>query len=139
MEKKRGRPPKKAYAGTCLTHELLETVSAVYAEKQEIKATALALELPPHKVKKLLITHGDIHHPETDQIIEMQQRGMSISEIAVTAQKSCEKSAPNSEARERRKMAHMFYDLLHGKRKSICGYSSTFRKMNITASIPSPF
>ena len=59
--KKRGRPPKKAYAGNCLTHELLETVSAVYAEKQEIKATALVLELPPHKVKKLLITHGDIH------------------------------------------------------------------------------
>ena len=66
MEKKRGRPPKKAYAGNCLTHELLETVSAVYAEKQEIKATALVLELPPHKVKKLLITHGDIHYPETD-------------------------------------------------------------------------
>ena len=82
MEKKRGRPPKKAYAGTCLTQELLETVSAVYAEKQEIKATALVLELPPHKVKKLLITHGDIHYAETDQIIEMQQRGMSISEIA---------------------------------------------------------
>ena len=82
MEKKRGRPPKKAYAGTCLTHELLETVSAVYAEKQELKATALALELPPQKVKKLLITHGDIHYPETDQIIEMQQRGMSLSEIA---------------------------------------------------------
>ena len=88
MEKKRGRPPRKAYAGTYLTQELLETVSAVYAEKQEIKATALALELPPHKVKKLLIT--------------------------VTAQKSCEKSAPNSEAGERRKMAHMFYDSLHG-------------------------
>lgn len=82
MEKKRGRPPKKAYAGNCLTHELLETVSAVYAEKQELKATALVLELPPHKVKKLLITHGDIHYAETDQIIEMQQQGMSISEIA---------------------------------------------------------
>ena len=82
MEKKRGRPPKKAYAGACLTHELLETVSAVYAEKQEIKATALVLELPPHKVKKLLITHGDIHYPETDQIIEMQQQGMRINEIA---------------------------------------------------------
>ncbi len=82
MEKKRGRPPKKAYAGTCLTQELLETVSAVYAEKQEIKATALALELPPHKVKKLLITHGDIHYTETDQIIEMQRQGMSLSMIA---------------------------------------------------------
>ena len=69
MEKKRGRPPRKAYAGTYLTLELLETVSAVYAEKQEIKATALA----------------------------------------VTAQKSCEKSAPNSEARERREMAHNCY------------------------------
>lgn len=82
MEKKRGRPPKKAYAGNCLTQELLETMSAVYAEKQELKATTLVLELPPHKVKKLLITHGDIHYAETDQIIEMQQRGMSISEIA---------------------------------------------------------
>ena len=82
MEKKRGRPPKKAYAGTCLTHELLETVSAVYAEKQEIKATALVLEFPPHKVKKLLITHGDIHYAETDRIIEMKQQGMRISEIA---------------------------------------------------------
>lgn len=82
MEKKRGRPPKKAYAGTCLTHELLESVSAVYAEKQEIKATALALDLPPHKVKKLLITHGDIRYTETDQIIKMQRQGMRISEIA---------------------------------------------------------
>ena len=82
MEKKRGRPPKKAYAGTCLTQELLETVSAVYAEKQEIKATALVMELPPHKVKKLLITHGDIHYAETDQIIEKQQQGLSIPEIA---------------------------------------------------------
>ena len=43
-------------------------MSAVYAEKQEIKATALALDLPPHKVKKLLITHGDIRYTETDQI-----------------------------------------------------------------------
>ena len=82
MEKKRGRPPRKAYAGTCLTQELLETVSAVYAEKQEIKATALALEFPPHKVKKLLITHGDIHYAETDQIIEMRRQGMNLSEIA---------------------------------------------------------
>ena len=82
MEKKRGRPPKKAYAGTCLTQELLETVSAVYAEQQELKATALVLELPPHKVKKLLITHGDIHYTETDQIIEMQRQGMSLSMIA---------------------------------------------------------
>ena len=82
MEKKRGRPTRKAYAGTCLTQELLETVSAVYAEKQEIKATALALEFPPHKVKKLLITHGDIHYAETDQIIERRRQGMSLSEIA---------------------------------------------------------
>ena len=82
MEKKRGRPTRKAYAGTCLTQELLETVSAVYAEKQEIKATALALEFPPHKVKKLLITHGDIHYAETDQIIEMQRQALRISEIA---------------------------------------------------------
>ena len=82
MEKKRGRPPRKAYVGKDLTLELLETVSAVYAEKQEIKATALALELPPHKVKKLLITHGDIHYAETDQIIGMQRQGMRISEIA---------------------------------------------------------
>ena len=82
MEKKRGRPTRKAYAGTCLTQELLETVSAVYAEKQEIKATALALEFPPHKVKKLLITHGDIHYAETDQIIELQRQALRISEIA---------------------------------------------------------
>ena len=81
MENKRGRQHTKAY-GACLTKELLETVSAVYAEKQEIKATALALDLPPHKVKKLLITHGDIRYTETDQIIGMQQQGMRISEIA---------------------------------------------------------
>ena len=80
MEKKRGRPTRKAYAGTCLTQELMETVSAVYAEKQEIKATALALEFPPHKVKKLLITHGDIHYAETDQIIEMQRQALRISD-----------------------------------------------------------
>ena len=82
MEKKRGRPPREPYAGTCLIHELLESVLAVYAEKQEIKTTALALELPPYKVKKLLITHGDVRYTETDQIIEMQQHGMCISEIA---------------------------------------------------------
>lgn len=82
MEKKRGRPTKKSYGGHWLTSELLENVSTAYAKNHEIKATALALKLPPHKVKKLLITHGDIHYAETDQIIEKQQQGLSIPEIA---------------------------------------------------------
>ena len=46
--------------------------------------------------------------------IENIDERIAATETAVTAQKSCEKSAPNSEARERREMAHMFYDSLHG-------------------------
>ena len=55
--KKRGRPRKKQYSREFLAQELLDAVTEIYREKQEIKATAAEFSLPPHKVKKLLITN----------------------------------------------------------------------------------
>lgn len=60
MEKKRGRPPKKDYNPQELMEALSAIVSETYAQTSEIKATATELKLPPHKVKKLLITSGCI-------------------------------------------------------------------------------
>lgn len=54
----RGRPPKKSYDPELLMQELIDTVSEVYQVTNEIKATALKLDLSPNKVKKLLITSG---------------------------------------------------------------------------------
>lgn len=61
--------------------ELLSTVDAVFEEKQEIKATAIELDLAELKVKKLLITSGKLHYPITQEIQELQRAGKKPEEI----------------------------------------------------------
>ena len=56
----------------------------MYQEKREIKATALELDLPPNKVKKLLITAKVISYPETERIQSLQAQGRTIKEIQET-------------------------------------------------------
>lgn len=82
MEKKRGRPPKKDYNPQELMEALSAIVSETYAQTSEIKATATELKLPPHKVKKLLITSGCIAYPETEEIQSLLKTGKTISEVA---------------------------------------------------------
>lgn len=78
---KRGRPKKKEYDPEAIMQELIDTVTEVYREKQEIKATALELSLPPNKVKKLLITGKAIAYPETEQIENFISQGKTMEEI----------------------------------------------------------
>lgn len=80
-ENKRGCPPKKDYDPNTLMQELIDIVTEIYKKNQEIKATALELSLPPHKVKKLLITGNVISYPETEQIQALLQQGRTIEEI----------------------------------------------------------
>lgn len=78
---KRGRPPKKHYDPAAILEALLDTVDEVYQEKQEIKAVALELNLAPLKIKKLLITSGQLKYPETEQILNLKQEGRTSEEI----------------------------------------------------------
>ena len=66
-ERKRGCPPKKDYDPESLMQELIDTVTEVYHNTNEIKATVIEISLPPHKVKKLLITGKVISYSETEQ------------------------------------------------------------------------
>ena len=84
MQKGLGRPPKKEYDPEALMQELIDTVAEIYQKKQEIKATALELSLPPNKVKKLLITGKVLTYPETKQIQELLKLGKTITEIQET-------------------------------------------------------
>lgn len=61
--------------------ELIDTAAEIYQEKREIKATALELDLPPDKVKKLLITGNVLSYPETKQIQDLMQQGKTMAEI----------------------------------------------------------
>ena len=85
MENKRnhpGRPPHRPdYDPEKHMAELMGTVVDVYREKQEIKSTALELDLPPNKVKKLLITAKVINYPETEQIQRLLSSGKSMAEV----------------------------------------------------------
>lgn len=81
MQKGLGRSPKKEYDPEALMQELIDTVAEIYQEKQEIKATALEMSLPPNKVKKLLITGKVLTYPETKQIQELLKLGKTITEI----------------------------------------------------------
>ncbi len=81
MENKRGRPPKKDYDPNFLMQELIETVTEIYHDTNEIKATAAELSLPPHKVKKSLITGKIVSYPETAQIQALLQQGKTMAEI----------------------------------------------------------
>lgn len=78
---KRGRPPKKDYDPEALMRELIDTAAEIYQEKGEIKATAQELDLPPGKVKKLLITGNVLAYPETDQIQDLLRQGKTMAEI----------------------------------------------------------
>lgn len=78
---KRGRPPKKDYDPEALMRKLIDTTAEIYQEKGEIKATALELDLPPGKVKKLLITGNVLSYPETKQIQDLIQQGKTMAEI----------------------------------------------------------
>jgi len=78
---RRGRPPKKEYDPAAVLQELLDTVDEVYREKQEIKATAAELDLATLKVKKLLITSGQLNYQETELIQRLREEGKSLEQI----------------------------------------------------------
>lgn len=78
---KTGRPCKKLYDPMAVMEELLSTVDAVFKEKQDIKATAIELDLAELKVRKLLITSGKLCYPVTEQIQELQRDGKKPEEI----------------------------------------------------------
>ena len=61
--------------------KLIDTAAEIYQEKREIKATALELDLPLGKVKKLLITGNVLSYPETKQIQDLMQQGKTMAEI----------------------------------------------------------
>ena len=77
----RGRPSKKDYDAEALMQELIDTVSEVYHTTNEIKATAIELDLPPNKVKKLLITAGVLKYTETEQIQKLLGQGKTMEEV----------------------------------------------------------
>lgn len=81
MDKKYGRPTKKLYDPVMVMEELLSTVDAVFEEKQEIKATAIELDLAELKVRKLLITSGKLHYPMTEEIQKLHRAGKQPEEI----------------------------------------------------------
>ena len=81
MKKKVGRPCKKTYDPIAVMEELLSTVDAVFEEKQEIKATAIELDLAELKVRKLLITSGKLHYSITQEIQELQRAGKNMDQI----------------------------------------------------------
>ncbi len=81
MKKKVGRPCKKTYDPITVMEELLSTVDSVFEEKQEIKATAIELDLAELKVRKLLITSGKLHYPQTQEIENLQKAGKKMEEI----------------------------------------------------------
>ena len=81
MNKKVGRPCKKTYDPITGMKELLSTVDAVFEEKQEIKATAIELDLAELKVKKLLITSGKLRYPQTGEIQDLKNAGKNMDQI----------------------------------------------------------
>ena len=78
---KTGRPSKKSYDPMAVMEELLSTVDSVFEEKQELKATAIELDLAELKVRKLLITSGKLRYPMTEQIQELQRAGKKMDQI----------------------------------------------------------
>lgn len=78
---KTGRPCKKSYDPMAVMEELLSTVDSVFEEKQEIKATAIELDLAELKVRKLLITSGKLRYPVTQQIQDLKNAGKKMDQI----------------------------------------------------------
>ena len=85
----RGRPPKKEYDPELLMQELIDTAVEVYQATNEIKATAIELELPSNKVKKLLITAGVLRYTETEQIQKLLGQGKTMEEVQSSLNLSC--------------------------------------------------
>lgn len=85
MENKRdhcGCPPHKPdYDPETLTRELMGTVVEVYHSTNSLKSTALELDLPPNKVKKLLITAKVLCYPETEEIQRLLSFGRTMAEV----------------------------------------------------------
>lgn len=70
--RKPGRPPHNPdYDPEELMRELLDMAVEVYNVTHEIKATAVELDLPANKVKKLLITAEVISYPEAREIQQL--------------------------------------------------------------------
>lgn len=78
---KKGRPPISEYDAQKVLQDLIGTVVEVYCQKQEIKATAVELDLEPKKVKKLLVTAGELCYPETETILSYKKQGKTMTEI----------------------------------------------------------
>ena len=81
MEKKIGRPPKRDYDPEAVMRLLFQTMDEVFDEKQEIKATAMELNLSELKVRKLLITSGKIAYPQTAEITALLREGKTTDQI----------------------------------------------------------
>ncbi|KAI4443330.1 hypothetical protein [Schaedlerella arabinosiphila] len=84
LEEKNGRgrsPHKPNYSPEELMAERLDAVVEVYMKLREIKATALELDLPPNKVKKLLITAKVLSYPETGEIQRLLNSGKTMAEV----------------------------------------------------------
>ena len=47
-----------------------------------LRDTALQFDISRNKVRKILITTGDIHSDITDEAVKLQKEGLSIQEIA---------------------------------------------------------
>lgn len=78
---KKGRPPISEYDAQKVLEDLIGAVVEVYRQKQEIKATAVELDLEPQKVKKLLVTAGELRYPETETILSYKKQGKTLTEI----------------------------------------------------------
>ena len=78
---KKEQLPINEYDARKVLEELIGTAVEVYRQKQEIKATAVELDLEPQKVKKLLVTAGELCYPETETILSYKRQGRTMSEI----------------------------------------------------------
>lgn len=76
-----GRPLKKDYDLEAAMTLLLQTVDEIFDEKQEIKATAMELNLSEVKVRKLLITSGKIAYLQTTEITALLREGKTTDQI----------------------------------------------------------
>lgn len=69
--------------------EFMEQVAAYFRSTKSprdpngsIRDTAIKFDINRNKVRKILITMGEIESPFTDEALELRQQGMSIKEIA---------------------------------------------------------
>lgn len=78
---KPGQHPNKYYDPAVVLQAQIEAVKEVYADCEEIKATALELGLAELKVRKLLITGKVISYEQTDTIKVLQREGKTLDQI----------------------------------------------------------